>query len=124
MLVALPDRYKPEHVAPALATKVQTLPEALRRLADLGRGPRDARLEAGPHRRRPRGLLLRPARPVAPRLQREHQWAAAPVLPKGTDFSTVTEAELDAVADELNDRPRKRLGFANPIEHLSELLLQ
>jgi IS30 family transposase len=31
MLVALPDGYKPEHVAPALATKIQTLPEALRR---------------------------------------------------------------------------------------------
>src|SRR6188472_3392828 len=31
MLVPLPDGYKPEHVAPALARKVQTLPEALRR---------------------------------------------------------------------------------------------
>ncbi len=45
-------------------------------------------------------------------------------FPKGTDFSTVTEAQLDAVADELNDRPRKRLAFANPTEHLTELLLQ
>jgi IS30 family transposase len=45
-------------------------------------------------------------------------------FPKGFDFSTVTEAELDAVADELNHRPRKRLGFANPNEQLSELLLQ
>ena len=45
-------------------------------------------------------------------------------FPKGTDFSTVTEAELDDVADELNERPRKRLEFANPTERLSELLLQ
>jgi transposase, IS30 family len=45
-------------------------------------------------------------------------------FPKGFDFSTVTEAELDAVADELNERPRKRLEFANPTERLSELLLQ
>src|SRR5687768_10323358 len=30
MLVSLPDGYKPEHVAPALARKVQTLPDALR----------------------------------------------------------------------------------------------
>jgi hypothetical protein len=29
--VALPDGYKPEHGAPGLAGKVQTLPEALRR---------------------------------------------------------------------------------------------
>jgi hypothetical protein len=45
-------------------------------------------------------------------------------FPKGFDFSTVTEIELDAVADELNQRPRKRLAFATPTEQLSELLLQ
>jgi hypothetical protein len=47
-----------------------------------------------------------------------------PYFPKGFDFSTVTEAQLDAVADELNERPRKRFGFATPTEQLSELLLQ
>ena len=36
----------------------------------------------------------------------------------------VTETQLDAVADELNARPRKRLAFANPTEQLAELLLQ
>jgi hypothetical protein len=45
-------------------------------------------------------------------------------FPKGFDFSTVTEADLDAVADELNQRPRKRFAFATPTEQLSELLLQ
>ena len=39
MLVALPDGYKPEHVAPALATKVQTLPDALRRSLTWDQGP-------------------------------------------------------------------------------------
>jgi hypothetical protein len=61
--------------------------------------------EAGPRRRRHRRLLLRSARPLAARLQREHRRAAAPVLPEGTDFSTGTEAELYAVADELNAGP-------------------
>jgi len=45
-------------------------------------------------------------------------------FPKGTDFATVTETDLDAVADELNDRPRKRFAFATPTEQISELLLQ
>jgi IS30 family transposase len=45
-------------------------------------------------------------------------------FPKGFDFSTVTETDLDAVADELNARPRKRFGFATPTEQLSERLLQ
>jgi hypothetical protein len=47
---------------------------------------------------------------------------ASTYVPKGTDFGVVTEA--DAVADELNDRPRKRLAFARPTEQLADLLLQ
>ena len=39
MLVPLPDGYKPEHVAPALARKVQTLPQALRRSLTWDQGP-------------------------------------------------------------------------------------
>jgi hypothetical protein len=42
---------------------------------------------------------------------------------KGFDFSTVTEAEPDAVADELNARPRKRFEFATPTQQLSALLM-
>jgi IS30 family transposase len=45
-------------------------------------------------------------------------------FPKGTDLSVHSEADLDWVAQELNDRPRKRLGFRKPIEQLAELLLQ
>ena len=124
MLVALPDGYKPEHVAPALADKIQTLPEALRRSLTWDQGPemrdwKQIRIDAGID-----DLLLRPARPLATRLQREHQRPARQYFPKGTDFTTVTEADLDAVADELNDRPRKRLAFAKPIEEISDLLLQ
>jgi IS30 family transposase len=33
----------------------------------------------------------------------------------------LTEAELDQVADELNDRPRKRLGYHKPSERIAEL---
>jgi len=35
-------------------------------------------------------------------------------FPRGTDFSTVTEAQLDAVADELNDRPASDSASTNP----------
>ncbi len=45
-------------------------------------------------------------------------------FPKGTDLSVHTEAHLDAVADELNDRPRKRLTFKKPIEQIGPLLLR
>ena len=45
-------------------------------------------------------------------------------FPKGTDLGKLTALELDQVADELNDRPRKRLGFYKPTERLAELLLR
>jgi transposase, IS30 family len=45
-------------------------------------------------------------------------------FPKGTDLSKITELELDHVADELNDRPGKRLGFYKPTERLAELPLR
>jgi IS30 family transposase len=43
-------------------------------------------------------------------------------FPKGSDLSVHTAEDLDRVAAELNDRPRKRLGFRKPIEELGPLL--
>jgi IS30 family transposase len=37
-------------------------------------------------------------------------------FPKGMSLATVTQDELDAVADELNGRPRQTLGFATPTQ--------
>jgi transposase, IS30 family len=124
MLVALPNGYKAEHVAPALAAKIQTLPETLRHSLTWDQGPemrdwKQIRVAAGidvffcdPHSPWQRG-----SNENTNGLLRQY-------FPKGFDFSTVTELELDAVADELNDRPRKRFGFANPNEQLAELLLR
>jgi len=41
-------------------------------------------------------------------------------LPKGMDLSDLTRADLDAIAQSLNDRPRKRLGYTKPSERFAE----
>lgn len=43
-------------------------------------------------------------------------------FPKGTDFSKVSDQELKEVESELNNRPRKRLGFKTPIEVWNEVV--
>jgi len=124
MLVALPDGYKPEHVAPALAHKVQTLPDALRRSLTWDQGPemrdwKQIRVAAGID-----VFFCAPHAPWQRGSNENTNGLLRQYFPKGFDFSTVTEAELDAVADELNARPRKRFAFATPTEQLSERLLQ
>jgi IS30 family transposase len=42
-------------------------------------------------------------------------------LPKGTDLSTYTQRELNAIAYRLNMRPRKCLDFATPLEVYAQL---
>ena len=45
-------------------------------------------------------------------------------FPKGkVDFRQVSQRDLDAVADQLNTRPRQTLGWATPAHRLNQLLL-
>jgi transposase, IS30 family len=124
LLVALPDGYKPEHVAPALARKIQMLPEALRRSLAWDQGPemrdwKQLHLDAGIE-----VYFCDPHAPWQRGTNENTNGLLRQYFPKGTDFSAVTEATLDAVANELNDRPRKRLGFYKPTEKIADLLLR
>jgi IS30 family transposase len=110
--------------SPALAAKVQTLPAALRGSLtwDQGVEMRDWKqvrmatdmtiFFCDPHApwQLPRGN-------AAPTRTRP----AAPVLP---DLSVHSSEDLDWVAAEINDRPRKRLAFKKPIEQVRQLLLR
>ena len=108
-------------VAPAIAAKIQTLPEVVRRSLTWDQGPemRDWKQVAiaadieiffcDPHKPWQRG-----SNENTNGLLRQY-------FPKGTDLSLHSEAELDQVAAELNDRPRKRLGYRKPIEEIGHL---
>ncbi|MDR7152753.1 IS30 family transposase [Hydrogenophaga palleronii] len=44
-------------------------------------------------------------------------------LPKGTDLSIHSQEQLDGIADQINNRPRKGLGVRSPLAVYRELLL-
>ncbi|KKT77392.1 MAG: Transposase for insertion sequence element IS4351 [Candidatus Nomurabacteria bacterium GW2011_GWA1_46_11] len=53
----------------------------------------------------------------------EHgNWHLRYYFPKGTDFTTVSEEELQDVVEEINNRPRKILGYKTANERFTELL--
>jgi IS30 family transposase len=41
-------------------------------------------------------------------------------LPKGTSMKNLTQKQCNAIAQELNNRPRKRLAYQTPLERLNE----
>ncbi|CEP34119.1 Integrase [Halomonas sp. R57-5] len=43
-------------------------------------------------------------------------------MPKGKDLSVFSQDELDAIAFQLNTRPRKRLDFKAPLEVFMDLM--
>ena len=122
MLLHLPDGYKPEQVRDVLAAKIQTLPDSVRRSLTWDQGPemRDwkhvavaADIEI---------FFCDPHSPWQRSTNENTNGLLRQYFPKGSDLSVHSAADLDWVAQELNDRPRKRLGFRKPIEQIGELL--
>ncbi|GAB2454696.1 IS30 family transposase [Nocardia tengchongensis] len=116
MVIALPDGYKADAVAEALARHMGTLPASLRRSLTWDRGREMAAhtviTEAlsmpvyfcDPHHPWQRGTNEN-----TNRLLRQY-------LHKSADLSKFTQDDLDAIAAKLNHRPRRVLGWNTPAE--------
>jgi transposase, IS30 family len=61
---------------------------------------------------------------MAAGLQREHDGLLRDYFPKGIDLAGISPEELQQVADELNDRPRKTLGWARPADLITGAALR
>ncbi|GGL83853.1 IS30 family transposase [Microlunatus endophyticus] len=122
ILVHLPDGYKPEQLQSALTRKINQLPKGLRRSLTWDQGPemRDWEQVAAAA-----GIAIYFADPHSPwqrPVNENTNGLLRQYLPKGSDLSVHNEADLDAIAAELNDRPRKRLGYRKPTEEIRSLL--
>ena len=124
MLVHLPDGYAAEQVRDGLTEKIKTIPDILRASLtwDQGIEMRDwqhvsVAADIDIYFYDPHSPWQRATCENTNGLLRQY-------FPKGTDLSVHSAIDLDWVATELNDRPRKRLGFAKPIEEIGPLLLR
>ena len=124
MLVHLPEGYKAEQVSVALAAKIQTLPSALRRSLTWDQGVEMRLWEQVSVAADIDIFFCDPHSPWQRATNENTNGLLRQYFPKGTDLGVHTAKHLDWVADELNDRPRKRLGFYKPIERIGDLLLR
>ncbi|TCS37998.1 hypothetical protein EDC30_103290 [Paucimonas lemoignei] len=69
---------------------------------------------------------IRPAErrrsPLASTLAEREEISLRLYFPKGIDISAYSQAQLNAVARKLNERPRKTLHYQTPAERFSQLV--
>ena len=121
-LLPLPDGHGADAVAVAVTDRLGALPSWFTRTLTWDRGTEMAR-----HARitEATGINIYFADPHAPWQRGSNEntnGLLREYLPKGTDLSVHTAAQLQHIADELNDRPRKRYGYHTPREQLAKLL--
>ena len=123
MLVALPGgNHKADAVADALAAAITTLPAQLARSLTWDQGH-----EMADHHRFTvaTGVQVYFCDPKSPWQRGSNEntnGLLRQYLPQRIDFRTLTQADFDAIAQELNERPRQTLGFKTPSQALAEVL--
>jgi IS30 family transposase len=121
MLVKVADR-SADTVAEALAGKVRQLPTALRRSLTWDRGS-----EMAHHRNFSLATDMKvyfcdPHSPWQRGSNENTNGLLRQYFPKATDLARHSQRQLDAVARQMNQRPRKTLGFKDPAQTLAAAL--
>jgi hypothetical protein len=121
-LVHLPDGRQPAQVRDALIQTVSTLPAQLRRSLTWDQGTEMALHKQFSTATDMPVFFCHPGSPWQRGSNENTNGLLRQYFPKGADLARYTRNELDAVAAELNSRPRKTLGWETPAERLHRLL--
>jgi len=123
ILVGLPGGKLSEHVAAQLAAAMGRLPRRLRASLTWDQGSEMARHADFSVATGCPVYFCDPHCPWQRGSNENTNGLLRQYFPKGrTDFTKLSQADLDAVADELNGRPRMTLGWATPGEKMAQLL--
>jgi IS30 family transposase len=123
MLVGLPDgNHKADAVADALAAAVRHLPVHLARSLTWDQCHEMAEHKRFTHQTGIQVYFCDPKSPWQRGSNENTNGLLRQYLPKRLDFRTLTQDDLDAIALELNERPRQTLGFKTPSQALAEVL--
>jgi IS30 family transposase len=123
MLVHLPGDHTAETVRDGLIATMNTLPEHLRGSLTWDQGSEMAAHRSFSMATDMNVYFCDPASPWQRGSNENANGLLRQYFPKGTDLSIYGTEELEHVAQELNGRPRKTLGWDTPAERLRELLL-
>ena len=120
VLVRLPDGRSSEPVLAALSDRIRTLPDQLVRSLTWDQGKEMAlhaqfTLDTGLQI-----YICDPRSPWQRGTNENTNGLLRQYFPKGVDLATITQDGLDAVAAELNGRPRQTLGWHSPSEKFAE----
>ena len=123
ILVALPGgNHKADAVADALAAAVTTLPTQMARSLTWDQGHEMAQHERFTTATGMQVYFCDPKSPWQRGSNENTNGLLRQYLPRRLDFRTLTQADLDSIAQELNERPRQTLGFRTPSQALAEVL--
>ncbi|WKK27296.1 IS30 family transposase [Streptomyces olivoreticuli] len=122
MLVHLPNGRNAEHVRDALVDTVRLLPGHLMRSLTWDQGSEMASHGSFTVATDVPVYFCDPASPWQRGSNENTNGLLRQYFPKGTDLTAHSREHLDAVATELNSRPRKTLGWETPAERLHKLL--
>ena len=122
LLLALPDGHRAEQVRDALIRQVQTLPAQLWRSLTWDQGKEMARHAEFTIATGIQVYFCDPHSPWQRATAENTNGLLRQYFPKGTDLSGYSQPALDAVAHQLNDRPRLALDAMKPWEALAELV--
>jgi IS30 family transposase len=123
LLVGLPGgNHKADAVADALAAAVAHLPAQLAKSLTWDQGHEMAEHKRFTHETGIQVYFCDPKSPWQRGSNENTNGLLRQYLPRRLDFKTLTQADLDAIALELNDRPRQTLGFKSPSQALAEVL--